>query len=158
MRSFGVTFFLLTQASLTPAAAAKLWSTVKSEAGALGADIVSPAVNFCGGDCNQEVGKGEGRTEAVSPTYLSAIVRPDGGAFWRVKFQRGKCVIVLSTTLTCASGDLFRFFFACRLPSPIHRNRGGDYVTTHVPRHRRTRTNGWTSSSRNAEASMEAAE
>lgn len=49
---------LLTQADLTPVAAANLWSTVKSEASDLGADIVSPAVNFCGGDCNEEVGQG----------------------------------------------------------------------------------------------------
>eukprot|EP00752_Nemacystus_decipiens_P009999 g8915.t1 len=42
------------QADLTPAAAASLWSTVKSEAEDLGANIVSPAVNYCGGDCNQE--------------------------------------------------------------------------------------------------------
>lgn len=49
------TIRLLAQANLTPAEAAKLWSTVKSEAADLGADIVSPAVNFCGGDCTQEV-------------------------------------------------------------------------------------------------------
>lgn len=32
-----------------------MWATVKMEAEALGADIVSPGVNFCGGDCNTEV-------------------------------------------------------------------------------------------------------
>ncbi|CAM9096280.1 unnamed protein product, partial [Hapterophycus canaliculatus] len=42
------------QANLTPAQAAALWSTVKSEARTLGAEVVSPAVNFCGGDCNEE--------------------------------------------------------------------------------------------------------
>lgn len=47
-----------TQANLTPQEAAELWSTVKSEAATLGAEIVSPAVNFCGGDCTKEVGQG----------------------------------------------------------------------------------------------------
>ncbi|CAM9119621.1 unnamed protein product, partial [Ectocarpus fasciculatus] len=42
------------QANLTPQEAAALWSTVKSEAATLGAEIVSPAVNFCGGDCTKE--------------------------------------------------------------------------------------------------------
>eukprot|EP00904_Undaria_pinnatifida_P006640 jgi/Undpi1/3105/HiC_scaffold_15.g06479.m1 len=42
------------QASLTPTEAAKEWSTVKTKAELLGAEIVSPAVNFCGGDCNRE--------------------------------------------------------------------------------------------------------
>ncbi|CAM9758145.1 unnamed protein product [Pylaiella littoralis] len=42
------------QADLSPTEAAGLWSTVKEEASRLGAHIVSPAVNFCGGDCNRE--------------------------------------------------------------------------------------------------------
>ncbi|CAM9227153.1 unnamed protein product, partial [Ectocarpus sp. 12 AP-2014] len=42
------------QANLTPQEAAALWSTVKSEAATLGAEIVSPAVNFCGEDCTKE--------------------------------------------------------------------------------------------------------
>ncbi len=46
-----------TQADLTPAAAAELWADVKSAASDLGAAIVSPAVNFCAGDCNEEVGR-----------------------------------------------------------------------------------------------------
>lgn len=46
------------QASLTPAQAASIWSTVKAEAETLGAEIVSPAVNYCGGDCNEEVRRG----------------------------------------------------------------------------------------------------
>lgn len=49
--------YLLAQADLTPAEAAVRWSTVKDEAGKLGADIVSPGVNFCGGGCNVEVGE-----------------------------------------------------------------------------------------------------
>lgn len=48
-------FWWMLQANLSPAEAAALWSTVKSEAGTLGAEIVSPAVNFCGGDCTEEV-------------------------------------------------------------------------------------------------------
>lgn len=43
------------QANLSPKEAAEQWSTVKAEAELLGAEIVSPAVNFCGGNCNRDV-------------------------------------------------------------------------------------------------------
>lgn len=43
------------QANLTPQKAASLWSLVADEAATLGAELVSPAVNFCAGSCNMEV-------------------------------------------------------------------------------------------------------
>ncbi|CAN0438173.1 unnamed protein product [Ascophyllum nodosum] len=42
------------QADLTPSEAAALWASVKAEAETLGAEIVSPAVNFCSGSCTEE--------------------------------------------------------------------------------------------------------
>lgn len=73
---------LLAQADLTPAEAAALWSTVKSEAGSLGAEIVSPAVNFCGGDCNQEVGHRIHRECVLSSSDHAPRTRCIVACFW----------------------------------------------------------------------------
>lgn len=73
MRSIDATMYLMPQANLKPAEAAELWSTVKDEASALGADIVSPAVNFCGGDCNQEVGQRDSAYDGL-PACLSTVL------------------------------------------------------------------------------------
>ncbi|CAM9199787.1 unnamed protein product [Choristocarpus tenellus] len=62
MRLVGSTPFLLgfnepnfkAQANFTPEEAAMLWVDVKVEADALGAGLVSPAVNFCEEDCVEE--------------------------------------------------------------------------------------------------------
>lgn len=48
-------FFSYIQAGLTPLQAANLWSFVKAEAEALGADLVSPSVNWCGEGCITQV-------------------------------------------------------------------------------------------------------
>ena len=44
------------QANLTPEKAAELWPQVRSQSEKLGMELVSPAVNFCYGDCVEEVG------------------------------------------------------------------------------------------------------
>ncbi|MCY0992004.1 glycoside hydrolase family protein [Nannocystis sp. ILAH1] len=41
------------QANLTPQEAAALWPQVEAVADAHGLEIVSPALNYCGGDCNK---------------------------------------------------------------------------------------------------------
>jgi hypothetical protein len=41
------------QANLTPAQAAAAWPLLEEIADARGLELVSPAVNYCGGDCNQ---------------------------------------------------------------------------------------------------------
>lgn len=49
---------MLIQANLTPTKAAELWPQVREQADILGMELVSPAVNFCYGDCVEEVSSG----------------------------------------------------------------------------------------------------